>query len=94
MGLVAKLQFSGFAFCRLDKPLRRELVKNGPFMRFQVCARTLQQIAKNRNFEVREIIRHDGPFDVAVSLRPPWSYFVYFDTSHRWQVLDRSERRQ
>jgi len=64
------LSFAGkFVFCgRLlvsnhDKTLRNKLIKNLPFIRIQISARSFQYIAKDRDFLVSdESICHDtGP---------------------------------
>jgi hypothetical protein len=64
VSLLTKLELRGIVFGRLDKSLCDKLIKNGSFVRLQIRAGSLQQIAKDRNFQVREIIIcHDtGPF--------------------------------
>jgi hypothetical protein len=59
VSLVSKLEFCRFVFGRLDEFLGNKLIKNSLFVRLQIRAGSLQQIAKDRNFEVREIICHD-----------------------------------
>ena len=56
---VTKLQYCGVAFGRNNQPLSYKLIQNFPFVPFQIRVRSLQQIAKDRNFEVRDIICHD-----------------------------------
>jgi hypothetical protein len=64
VSLLPKLEFCGVVFGRLDKVLCDKLIKNSPFVGLQIRAGSLKQIAKDRNFQVREIIIcHDaGPF--------------------------------
>ena len=59
VSIVTKLQYCGVAFGRNDQSLSYKLIKNCPFVPFQIRAGSLQQIAKDRNFEVRDIICHD-----------------------------------
>ena len=62
VSLVAQLKFCRIVFGRLDKSLRNELIEKSPPVRPQISAGALQQVAKDGDFEVREIIRHDvGP---------------------------------
>ena len=56
---VTKLQYCGVAFGRNDQSLGYKLIKNCPFVPFQIRVGSLQQIAKDRDFEVRDIICHD-----------------------------------
>ncbi|MGB8074668.1 MAG: hypothetical protein WCF55_17750, partial [Pseudolabrys sp.] len=56
VSLVTKLEFCRLVFGRLDKSLCDKLIKKSPFVRLQIRAGSLQQIAKDRNFQVRDII--------------------------------------
>jgi len=64
VSLLTQLDFRGVVFGRLDKSFCDKLIKNSPFVRLQIRPGSFQQIAKDRNFQVREIIIcHDtGPF--------------------------------
>jgi hypothetical protein len=64
VSLLTKLEFCRVVFGRLDKSLCDKLIKDSPFVRLQIRAGSFQQIAKDRDFQVREIIIcHDtGPF--------------------------------
>jgi len=42
MSLVTKLEFCRLAFGRLDQSLRNKLIKNGPFVRLQICTWSVQ----------------------------------------------------
>ena len=59
MSVATKLEYRGVVVGRNDQSLSYKLIKNGPFVPFQLRAGSLQQIAKDRNFEVREVICHD-----------------------------------
>jgi hypothetical protein len=76
VSLLTKLEFCGVVFGRLDKSLCDKLIKKSPFVRLQIRAGSLQQIAKDRNFQVRDIIIcHDtGPFLQAVWPSPAPSF--------------------
>jgi hypothetical protein len=56
---VTNLEHRRVALCRLDKSLSEELIKDDPLVGLQIGVGSLQQIAKNRNFEVRKIFCHD-----------------------------------
>ena len=42
MSFVTKLEFCRFVFGRLDQFLGNKLIQNGPFVRLQIRARTVQ----------------------------------------------------
>jgi hypothetical protein len=68
VSLLTKLEFCGVVLGRLDKSFCGKLVKDSPLVRLQIRAGSLQQIAKDRNFQVRKIIicHGTGPFSETV----------------------------
>ena len=69
VSIVTELKYCGIALGGDDQSLSHKLVKNVPFVHLQVCAGPIQQITKDRNFEVREshLRRHLILFDTVPS---------------------------
>jgi hypothetical protein len=59
VSIITKLEYCGVALGRNDQSLGNKPIKNGPFVSLQIRSRPLKQIAKHRNFEIRQIICHD-----------------------------------
>ena len=63
VSFVTKLNPCRIIFKPYDKFLFKKLIKDSFLMRFQVDAGTVQQITKNRDFEIRDIICLDPTFN-------------------------------